>query len=110
MVFNYYYLFIINYILISIFLIETKNKKIVHNTSTLTFIYYKSKMREKKVLIQLWLNSISKVRQAECIGCQTKQNSQKYHNCLEDCFGTDYFGMPYDYYQTLGLEYMLEKK
>ena len=65
-------------------------------------------MREKKVLNQLWINSISKVRQVDCIGCQTKQNSQKYHSCIDDFFGSSYYGLPFDYYQTLGLEYMLE--
>jgi len=45
-------------------------------------------MREKKVLNQLWINSISKVRQVDCIGCQTKQNSQKYHSCIDDFFGS----------------------
>ena len=66
------------------------------------------KMRENKVLIQLWLNSITTVRENVCIGCQSRQNSQKYHSCLDDFFASDYIGMPYKYYQDAALVYMLE--
>ena len=42
-------------------------------------------MRENKVLIQLWLTSITKeaLKENFCIGCQSRQNSQKNHSCLE---------------------------